>query len=65
MGGDSLDSGLVIREVLPYQIITDSIALFIVGFFEWGLVYFTNWEKQVQIAYARYLPRKAKLKSQD
>jgi hypothetical protein len=29
-------------------------ALFIVGFFEWGLVYLTNWQKQVKIAYARY-----------
>ena len=37
-------------------------ALFIVGFFEWGLVYFTNWQKQVKIAYARYsIPMSRKL----
>jgi multidrug resistance protein, MATE family len=29
------------------------VALFIVGFFEWGLVWVTNWQKQVKIAYAR------------
>jgi hypothetical protein len=28
--------------------------LFIVGIIEWVIVYFTNWEKQVKIAYARH-----------
>jgi hypothetical protein len=31
-------------------------ALFLVGFFEWGIVYFTDWEKQVKLAYARQSP---------
>lgn len=29
------------------------VALFIVGIFEWIIVFFTNWQKQVNIAYAR------------
>lgn len=36
------------------------VALFIVGFFEWALVFFTNWPKQVNIAYARYIPSDVK-----
>jgi hypothetical protein len=37
------------------------IALFIVGIFEWVIVYFTNWQKQVKIAYARYSPLSTRL----
>jgi hypothetical protein len=42
---------LEVRDLLEMMLIP---ALFIVGFFEWGLVYFTNWQKQVKIASARY-----------
>jgi len=27
--------------------------LFIVGFLQWGIVFFTNWEHQVKVAYSR------------
>ena len=53
MDGGSQVFGQAILEVPPVK--TNLIAaLFIVGFFEWGLVYFTNWPKQVRIAYDRY-----------
>jgi hypothetical protein len=53
MDGDLLDYGPGILEVSPCFCEMLIVALFIVGFFEWALVFFTNWPKQVHIAYAR------------
>lgn len=51
--GDSLVCGQAILEVAKDCVSGLTIALFIVGFFEWAIVWLTNWQKQVKIAYAR------------
>jgi hypothetical protein len=53
MAGDWRVCGPVMLEVLVCHRSLLTSALFLVGFFEWGIVYFTDWEKQVKIAYAR------------